>query len=99
MKQLIIFLKGFLSILIGMAGAITCISAVESHNPLFTVCGIITLMIWVYGFILYMKEKIREGKVMSCNCRKNKSQVVKPAEFNPKNVSGGTKTNGREEKK
>ena len=61
MEQLKIFLKGLLSIIVGLLGGITCIGAITTGQPLLIVCGVVTFVVWVWQFIKYMKNNFKNG--------------------------------------
>lgn len=56
MKQLLIFLKGFLSIILGLSGVIAAIGAITTKDPVFMVSAIIFLVFWVTNFIMAMRD-------------------------------------------
>lgn len=56
MKQLLIFLKGLLSIILGLSGVIAAIGAITTKDHVFMVSAIIFLVFWVANFIMTMRD-------------------------------------------
>lgn len=61
MKQLLIFLKGFATVLVGLAGIITAIGAITTKEPLFMTTAVIFIFSWVYVFIKHMKNNFKNN--------------------------------------
>lgn len=57
LKGFLIFLVGFLSMVIAVAGAVCAIQAIATGDVFCTVCAILFLPIWCWQVYDYMKEK------------------------------------------
>ena len=60
MKQFLIFLIGFISIIIAIAGGICAIQTITTGVPFLVVCAVIFISAWGYMVIDWLKSKSPE---------------------------------------